>query len=245
MTTSAITSTKDLLPELTLVSQGKVRGIYSTSDPSTLLFVATDRISAYDVILKNVGILIALWQILTPLPGVPGKGVILSQLTLFWFKRLENIIPNHLITDDVEQMPPKGYITGSAWSEYKHSGTIHGNRVLEGLVESQKLPKPLFMPSTKAELGQHDENIHPDQAAKIVGKDLCDRISSDSVRIYKEAAEYAATHGVILTDTKLKFGLVDVEGQEPQLILIDEVLIPDSSRYWPTAGYSPRKHTAT
>ncbi|KAG9077864.1 Bifunctional purine biosynthetic protein ade1 [Ceratobasidium sp. UAMH 11750] len=252
MTTSAVTSTKDLLPELTLVSQGKVRDIYSTSDPNTLLFVATDRISAYDVILKN---------------GVPGKGVILSQLALFWFKRLEDIIPNHLITDDVEQMPPevrkykgvlegrtmlvkkakvilleaivRGYITGSAWSEYKRSGTVHGIRVPEGLVESQKLPEPLFTPSTKAEQGQHDENIHPDQAAKIVGKDLCGRISSVAIRIYKEAAEYAATRGVILADTKLEFGLVETEGQAPQLILIDEVLTPDSSRYWPAAGYSP------
>ncbi|KAG8743950.1 Bifunctional purine biosynthetic protein ade1 [Ceratobasidium sp. 414] len=252
MTTSTITSTEDLLLELTLVSQGKVRDIYSTSDPHTLLFVATDRISAYDVILKN---------------GVPGKGVILSQLALFWFKRLENIIPNHLITDNVEQMPPevrkykgvlegrtmlvkkarvipleaivRGYITGSAWSEYKRSGTVHGIRVPEGLVESQKLPEPLFTPSTKAEQGQHDENIHPDQAAKIVGKDLCDQISSVAVRIYKEAAEYAATRGVILADTKLEFGLVEAEGREPQLILIDEVLTPDSSRYWPAASYRP------
>ncbi|KAG9127758.1 Bifunctional purine biosynthetic protein ade1 [Ceratobasidium sp. 392] len=265
--TSAITSTKDLLPELTLVSQGKVRDIYSTSDPNALLFVATDRISAYDVILKN---------------GVPGKGLILSQLALFWFKRLEKIIPNHLITDDVEQMAPevrkyknvleghtmlvkkakvipleaivRGYITGtlferhtlnaelkvllgSAWSEYKRSGTVHGIRVPEGLVESQKLPEPLFTPSTKAEQGQHDENIHPNQAAEIVGKDLCDQISSIAIRIYTEAAEYAASRGVILADTKLEFGLVEVEGQEPQLILIDEVLTPDSSRYWPAAGY--------
>ncbi|KAG8740430.1 Bifunctional purine biosynthetic protein ade1 [Ceratobasidium sp. 428] len=270
MTTSAIISTKDLLPELTLVSQGKVRDIYSTSDPNALLFVATDRISAYDVILRN---------------GVPEKGVILSQLALFWFKRLEKIIPNHLITDDVGQMPPevrkykdilegrtmlvrkakvipleaivRGYITGSAWSEYKRSGTVHGIRVSEGLVESEKLPEPLFTPSTKAEQGQHDENIHPDQgivvarpvtitfdtlmntAAKIIGRDLCDRISSVAVRIYKEAAEYAASRGVILADTKLEFGLIELDGQEPQLILIDEVLTPDSSRYWPAAGYKP------
>ncbi|KAG8684663.1 Bifunctional purine biosynthetic protein ade1, partial [Ceratobasidium sp. 394] len=122
---------------------------------------------------------------------------------------------------------------------YKRSGTIHGIRVPEGLVESQKLPEPLFTPSTKAEQGQHDENIHPDQAARIVGKDLCDRISSVAIRIYKEAAEYAATRGVILADTKLEFGLVESEGQAPQLILIDEVLTPDSSRYWPAAGYSP------
>ncbi|KAF8609354.1 SAICAR synthetase [Ceratobasidium sp. AG-I] len=252
MTTSAITATKDLLPELTLVSRGKVRDIYSTSDPNALLFVATDRISAYDVILRN---------------GIPGKGVILSQLALFWFKRLEGIIPNHLITDDVSQMPPevrkykdvldgrtmlvrkakvipleaivRGYITGSAWSEYKRSGTIHGIRVPEGLVESQKLPEPLFTPSTKAEQGQHDENIHPDRATEIVGKELCDQIASVAVRIYKEAADYAASRGVILADTKLEFGLVEVPGQESQLILIDEVLTPDSSRYWPADGYKP------
>ncbi|GAB1523988.1 Bifunctional purine biosynthetic protein ade1 [Rhizoctonia solani] len=246
----AITATKDLLPELTLVSQGKVRDIYSTSDPNALLFVATDRISAYDVILKN---------------GVPGKGIILSQLALFWFKRLDGIIPNHLITDNVDQMPSevvqyknilqgrtmlvrkakvvpleaivRGYITGSAWSEYKKSGTVHGIRVPEGLAESQKLPEPLFTPSTKAEQGQHDENIHPDRAAEIVGKELCEKIASISVRIYKEAAEYAASRGVILADTKLEFGLVDVPGGEPELILIDEVLTPDSSRYWPASEY--------
>ncbi|QRW05617.1 phosphoribosylaminoimidazole-succinocarboxamide synthase [Ceratobasidium sp. AG-Ba] len=252
MSASAITTTKDLLPDLTLVSQGKVRDIYSTSDPNALLFVATDRISAYDVILKN---------------GVPGKGVILSQLALFWFKRLEHIIPNHLITDDVERMPPevrkhkgvlegrtmlvkkakvipleaivRGYITGSAWSEYKRSGTVHGIRVPEGLVESEKLPTPLFTPSTKAEQGQHDENIHPDRAAEIIGKELSEKISSVAVRLYKEAADYAASRGVILADTKFEFGLIEAEGREPQLILIDEVLTPDSSRYWPAAGYKP------
>ncbi|KEP54588.1 phosphoribosylaminoimidazole-succinocarboxamide synthase [Rhizoctonia solani 123E] len=246
----AVTTTRDLLPDLTLVSQGKVRDIYSTSDPNALLFVATDRISAYDVILKN---------------GVPGKGVILSQLALFWFKRLEGIIPNHLITDQVDQMPPevakykeilngrtmlvkkakvvpleaivRGYITGSAWSEYKKSGTVHGIRLPEGLVESQKLPEPLFTPSTKAEQGQHDENIHPDRAAEIIGKELCDQIASVSVRIYKEAAEYAASRGVILADTKLEFGLVEGPGSESRLILIDEVLTPDSSRYWPASEY--------
>ncbi|QRV91547.1 phosphoribosylaminoimidazole-succinocarboxamide synthase [Ceratobasidium sp. AG-Ba] len=249
MSASAITTTKDLLPDLTLVSQGKVRDIYSTSDPNALLFVATDRISAYDVILKN---------------GVPGKGVILSQLALFWFKRLEHIIPNHLITDDVARMPPevrkhkgvlegrtmlvkkakvipleaivRGYITGSAWSEYKRSGTVHGIRVPEGLVESEKLPTPLFTPSTKAEQGQHDENIHPDRAAEIIGKELSEKISSVAVRLYKEAADYAASRGVILADTKFEFGLIEAEGREPQLILIDEVLTPDSSRYWPAAG---------
>ncbi|CAE6483298.1 unnamed protein product [Rhizoctonia solani] len=241
----AVTATRDLLPGLTLVSQGKVRDIYSTSDPNALLFVATDRISAYD--------------------GVPGKGVILSQLALFWFRRLEGIIPNHLITDDVDQMPPeiakhkdilngramlvkkakvipleaivRGYITGSAWSEYKKSGTVHGIRVPEGLAESQKLPEPLFTPSTKAEQGQHDENIHPDRAAEIIGKELCDKIASVSLRIYKEASEYAASRGVILADTKLEFGLVEGPGSTPQLILIDEVLTPDSSRYWPASEY--------
>ncbi|CAE6505405.1 unnamed protein product [Rhizoctonia solani] len=249
----AITATRDLLHGLTLVSQGKVRDIYSTSDPNALLFVATDRISAYD--------------------GVPGKGVILSQLALFWFKRLEKIIPNHLITENVDLMPPevaqykgilngrtmlvkkaqvvpleaivRGYITGesdlypdgsysedagSAWSEYKRSGTVHGIRLPEGLVESQKLPEPLFTPSTKAEQGQHDENIHPDRAAEIIGKELCDKIASISIKIYKEAAEYAASRGVILADTKLEFGLVQEPESEPRLILIDEVLTPDSSR---------------
>ncbi|CAE6403878.1 unnamed protein product [Rhizoctonia solani] len=247
----AVTATQDLLPDLTLVSQGKVRDIYSTSDPNALLFVATDRISAYDVILKNASAICAHSRDLS--------------LALFWFKRLEGVIPNHLITDNVDQMPAevakyknilngrtmlvkkakvvpleaivRGYITGSAWSEYKKSGTVHGIRVADGLVESQKLPEPLFTPSTKAEQGQHDENIHPDRAAEIVGKELCDKIASISVRIYKEAAEYAASRGVILADTKLEFGLVEVPGGESQLILIDEVLTPDSSRYWPASEY--------
>ncbi|KAJ1310926.1 hypothetical protein OPQ81_009438 [Rhizoctonia solani] len=228
----AVTATKHLLPDLTLVSQGKVRDIYSTSDPNALLFVATDRISAYDVILKN---------------GVPGKGVILSQLALFWFKRLEvakykEILQGRTMLVKKAKVVPleaivRGYITGSAWSEYKKSGTVHGIHVPEGLVESQKLPEPLFTPSTKAEQGQHDENIHPDRAAEIVGKELCDKIASISVRIYKEAAEYAASRGVILADTKLEFGLVEVPGNDPQLILIDEVLTPDSSRYWPASEY--------
>ncbi|KZS94532.1 SAICAR synthetase [Sistotremastrum niveocremeum HHB9708] len=242
------------LPGLALVSKGKVRDIYATSDLSTLLFVASDRISAYDVILRN---------------GIPDKGKILTQLSLFWFNRLQHIIPNHVITADVHQMPPethqyleqlqgrsilvrkaeviplecivRGYITGSAWSEYKKSGTCHGIELPAGLQESQKLDKPLFTPSTKAEQGQHDENIHPDKAAELIGSDLYEIISTTSVKLYSDAAEFALSRGLILADTKFEFGLLPQSPSNPTLqsrvILIDEALTPDSSRYWPAAEY--------
>lgn len=241
---------------LKLISRGKVRDIYATSDPNALLFVATDRISAYDVILNN---------------GIPNKGRILTQLSLFWFEKLREIIPNHLITTDVDQMPDdvkayrdqlegrsmlvrraevipleaivRGYITGSAWSEYKKSGTVHGISLPAGLVESSKLPEPLFTPSTKAEQGAHDENIHPDQARKLIGSDLYEEVSQAALKLYSAAAAHAAERGIILADTKFEFGLVEpsAEGGKKELILIDEVLTPDSSRYWPAEGYEPGK----
>ncbi|KAI0060646.1 phosphoribosylaminoimidazole-succinocarboxamide synthase [Artomyces pyxidatus] len=241
------------LPNLTLISKGKVRDIYATSSPDHLLFVASDRISAYDVILRN---------------GVPDKGKLLTEISLFWFAKLSGIIPNHVVTADVEHMPVevheykdqlmgrtmlvrkakvipleaivRGYITGSAWSEYQKSGTVHGVTVPPGLVESEKFPTPLFTPSTKAEQGQHDENISPAQAAQLIGQDLCDQVSAVALRLYTSAASYALTRGLILADTKFEFGLVDGQpGSSPQLILIDEALTPDSSRYWPADGYKP------
>ncbi|KAH8982315.1 phosphoribosylaminoimidazole-succinocarboxamide synthase [Lactarius hatsudake] len=235
------------VPQLKLLSKGKVRDIYATSSPEHLLFVASDRISAYDVILKN---------------GIPDKGRVLTELSFFWFDKLKDIIPNHVVTSRIEEMPEevhqhkeqlegrtilvkkaevvpleaivRGYITGSAWAEYKKSRTVHGIPLPDGLLESEKFPVPLFTPSTKAEQGTHDENISPEQAAALVGQELYDKISATAVRLYTAAAEHAATRGLIVADTKFEFGLVDGE-----LILIDEALTPDSSRYWPLEGYAP------
>ncbi|KAF7321634.1 SAICAR synthetase [Mycena kentingensis (nom. inval.)] len=244
------------LPTLTLASKGKVRDIYTVSDPNALLFVASDRISAYDVILNN---------------GIPKKGQLLTQISLFWFQKLAHIIPNHFITADIRSMPPevlhyedqlagrtmlvkkaqvvqleaivRGYLTGSAWSEYKKSGTVHGIQLPEGLVESQCLPEPLFTPSTKAEQGQHDENISPEQAKALVGDVLYAKLSTAALALYNAAAQYARSRGIILADTKFEFGLVPPSGpvEEQELILVDELLTPDSSRYWPLEGYEAGK----
>ncbi|KAI0033909.1 phosphoribosylaminoimidazole-succinocarboxamide synthase [Vararia minispora EC-137] len=236
------------LPDLQLISRGKVRDIYATSSPDHLLFVASDRISAYDVILRN---------------GIPDKGKLLTEISCFWFYKLAEIIPNHVVTVDVDRMPPevhkyreqldgrtmlvrkasvipleaivRGYLTGSAWNEYTKLGTVHGIKVPAGLVESDRFPEPLFTPSTKAAQGAHDENISPERAAEIIGKDLYDRVATIAVELYKSAAEYALARGLILADTKFEFGLVDGD----RLILVDEALTPDSSRYWPLDGYAP------
>ncbi|KAJ6469003.1 hypothetical protein C8R47DRAFT_1150863 [Mycena vitilis] len=240
------------LPNLTLLSQGKVRDIYATSNPDALLFVATDRISAYDVILKN---------------GIPAKGALLTQISRFWFTKLAH--PNHFITADIDAMPVqirqyksqlagramlvrkaqvvpleaivRGYLTGSAWVEYQKSGTAHAIPLPAGLRESERLPTPLFTPSTKADIGAHDENISPAQAAALVGDALYAQISAAALALYTTAAEYALTRGLILADTKFEFGLVPAAGSSTatELLLIDEVLTPDSSRYWPAAGYEP------
>ncbi|KAL1710778.1 hypothetical protein EV121DRAFT_192140 [Schizophyllum commune] len=217
------------LPDLPLVSKGKVRDIYALpSSPEHLLFVASDRISAYDVILNN---------------GIPAKGKLLTQISLFWFRKLAHIIPNHFVTADVDAMPEgvrkykdqldgramlvkkakvvpleaivRGYISGSAWAEYKKSGTVH------------------------ADQGAHDENISAEQAAALVGQDLYDRISLAAIALYKTAADYAATRGVILADTKFEFGLIPGADGKDELILVDELLTPDSSRYWPADSYKP------
>ncbi|KAM6496679.1 phosphoribosylaminoimidazole-succinocarboxamide synthase [Amanita muscaria] len=238
------------LPDLQLISKGKVRDIYATSSPDLLLFVATDRVSAYDVILQN---------------GIPDKGKLLTQISLFWFHKLQHIVPNHFITANIDEMPPevqkykdqlegramlvrkakvipieaivRGYLSGSAWAEYKKSGTVHGIKLPTGLLESQKLPEPLFTPSTKAEQGAHDENISPDRAAQLIGQALYAQISSLSLQLYTAASSHASIHNLILADTKFEFGLT----QDNQLILIDEVLTPDSSRYWPLESYEPGK----
>ncbi|KAI9567848.1 hypothetical protein HD554DRAFT_2172902 [Boletus coccyginus] len=267
------------LPDLTLASRGKVRDIYTTSSEDHLLFVATDRISVYDVILKNVRDSLPLFppssasqlkDLSVPYQGVPDKGKLLTSISLFWFRKLQHIVPNHLITTDIDEMPEevkkyrdqlegrtmlvkkanvipieaivRGYLTGSAWREYKTSGTMHGMRLREGMVESEKLDEPVVTPSTKAEQGAHDENISPEQAAQLIGEELYARIAGIALDLYKTAAAHALSHGLILADTKFEFGLIpSPSGGSEELILVDELLTPDSSRYWPLAGYSPGK----
>lgn len=252
---SALVST-DLKGVLPKVAQGKVRDLYSVDD-NTLLFVATDRISAFDVIMTN---------------GVPSKGKILTKISLFWFDLLKDVTKNHLVdTADVFSKLPKeivnnadlksqvvdrsllvhklkiiplevivrGYITGSAWNEYKKSGTVHGIKVPEGLKESEAFPQPIYTPSTKAEQGEHDENIHPDRAIEILGgdKELAAKIEKLAIDLYSKAATYAASKGIIIADTKFEFGL-DEDGN---LVLVDEVLTPDSSRFWRKDTYEVGK----
>jgi phosphoribosylaminoimidazole-succinocarboxamide synthase len=232
-------------PDLELIARGKVRDLYSV-DEHSLLFVATDRVSAFDVVMKN---------------GVPGKGKILTQMSVFWFKLLADIIPSHLITSDINKMPPKvqkyrdqlegrcllvrrlkviqveaivrGYITGSGWAEYKKKGTVSDIPLPAGLRECERLPAPLFTPSTKAEIGQHDENIHPDKVKEMIGAELTEKLSQAAVALYSKAADYARSRGIIIADTKFEFGL-DEQGT---LTLADEVLTPDSSRFWPADNY--------
>lgn len=246
----SITST-NLDGILPLIAKGKVRDIYEV-DPSSLLFVATDRISAYDVIMEN---------------GIKDKGKLLTQISIFWFDFLKDNIKNHLIASTDEEIfaklpkelsEPKyknqlkgrsllvrkhklipleaivrGYITGSAWKEYQKLGTVHGLPAPEGLLESEVLPTPIFTPSTKAEQGEHDENISPAQAAKIVGEDVCEKVSEKAIELYTKARDYAKTRGIILADTKFEFGITD----DGEPVLVDEVLTPDSSRFWNAKTY--------
>ncbi|KAG9807605.1 putative phosphoribosylaminoimidazole-succinocarboxamide synthase, partial [Aureobasidium melanogenum] len=233
------------------IASGKVREIYEI-DAQSLLFVATDRISAYDVIMKN---------------GVPQKGALLTLMTAHWFNLFKEKIPDlktHLLSASVpasiaSSLPTevsnqlrlrtmhvrrlkvlplesivRGYITGSAWSEYKKTGTVHGIAMPKGLQESQKLEKPLWTPSTKAEVGDKDENISPEEATKIVGEKYAKKIEELSLKVYQIARDYAAQRGIIIADTKFEFGL-DVDTDE--VILVDEVLTPDSSRFWPADKY--------
>ncbi|GFM36750.1 phosphoribosylaminoimidazolesuccinocarboxamide synthase [Desulfovibrio psychrotolerans] len=240
--------TKTEITEYPLLSRGKVRDIYAIDD-QTLLLVTTDRMSAFDVIMNE---------------PIPYKGVVLNQITLFWMEKFKDILPNHLIASEVKDFPTplhkyapqlegrsvlvhrakplpvecivRGHITGSGWKDYKTTGTVCGHALPTGLVESQKLENPLFTPSTKAELGEHDENITVEQAAALLGQELARKVEAVSIEIFSRGREYAEGCGIIIADTKFEFGLLN-----GNLILIDEVLTPDSSRFWPMQGYTPGK----
>ena len=231
-------------PELTLHARGKVRDLYSLN--GHLLFVATDRISAFDYVLAT---------------GIPEKGRVLTQISLFWFEFLQDIVSNHLVTARVEEYPAqlrqyadqlrgrsmlvnkaqmvdiecvvRGYISGSAWKEYQQTGAVCGIQLARGLRESDKLPEPIFTPATKAISG-HDENISFAEMCKRTGPELAEQLRALSLKIYTKAADYAASRGIIIADTKFEFGHT---GQG--LVLADEVLTPDSSRFWPADKYEP------
>ncbi|HEY3325897.1 MAG TPA: phosphoribosylaminoimidazolesuccinocarboxamide synthase [Novimethylophilus sp.] len=232
------------IKSLPLINQGKVRDIYDI-DADKMLIVTTDRLSAFDVIL--------------PTP-IAGKGAVLTQIANFWFERLSHIIPNHLtgiapdglVSDPAEKMQlgeraivvkklkplpieavVRGYLVGSGWKEYRQSGTVCGIALPAGLQEASRLPEPIFTPSTKAELGTHDENITFEQAAGLMGAELAGKVREVSIALYNAAAEFALTRGIIIADTKFEFGL-DNDGT---LYLIDEALTPDSSRFWPADQY--------
>jgi len=235
-------------PTLKLLARGKVRDVYEV-DAEHLLFVASDRISAFDVVMAN---------------GIPGKGKVLTQISLFWFDLLKDVCPNHLITADLAKMPAsvqpyrdqlegrsmlvkrlkilpveaivRGYLTGSGLKEYQKSQTVCNIPLPAGLTEASKLEQPLYTPSTKAEIGAHDENIHPDQAAKIIGQHA-GTVASLALKLYIKARDFAASKGIIIADTKFEFG-VDANGV---VHLADEVLTPDSSRFWPAATYQAGK----
>ncbi|OGI46590.1 MAG: phosphoribosylaminoimidazolesuccinocarboxamide synthase [Candidatus Muproteobacteria bacterium RBG_16_65_34] len=234
------------LKSLKLRHRGKVRDIYDIDDQH-MLIVTTDRLSAFDVVLPD---------------PIPGKGALLTAMSNFWFNRTRRLIPNQLsdmplekaLRDPAERKPVegraavvrklkalpveaivRGYLAGSGWKEYQKSGTVCGVTLPAGLKEADKLPEPIFTPSTKAAVGQHDENISFEKAVEILGKDVAERVKNASLAIYKECAQYALTHGIIIADTKFEFGL-DEKGT---LTLIDEVLTPDSSRFWPADRYQP------
>lgn len=231
--------------ELRPDSQGKVRDIYDCGD--TLLMVASDRVSAYDYVLPD---------------EIPYKGEILTRISAFWFERFADLIPNHVISMDPSEYPERfapyadylvgrsmlvrkaqavpieaivrGYLTGSGKKTYDLDGTVCGIQLPEGLVEASQIPEAIFTPSTKASLGEHDENISFETCAQIVGQDMAEQLRDASLAVYNAAAEYARTRGIIIADTKFEFGLID-----GHLSLIDECLTPDSSRFWPMEGYAP------
>ena len=228
-------------------SHGKVRDIYDAGD--NLLMVATDRISAFDYILPD---------------EIPFKGEVLNRISAFWFDKFADIVPNHLVSIDPADFPAefaeyrdylsgramlvkkaktipiecivRGYLTGSGKKTYDENGTVCGIKLPAGLTEASKLPEPLFTPSTKAALGDHDENISYERCAEIVGEDIASQIRDLSIKLYTAAAEYAATRGIIIADTKFEFGVID-----GKVTLIDECLTPDSSRFWPAASYEEGK----
>jgi len=232
-------------PDLPRAGRGKVRDIYDLGE--TLLIVTTDRISAFDVIMNE---------------GIPGKGYVLTQISAWWFRLMEDIIPNHLISTDVRDFPAacrkyadllegrsmlvrkarplpvecivRGYLAGSGWKEYRKSGSVCGIALPPGLLESARLAEPIFTPSTKAEIGGHDENITFDRMAELCGKETAEKARQATLDIYLKAREIAGARGIIIADTKFEFGILD-----NRLILIDECLTPDSSRFWPRDGYQP------
>ncbi len=230
------------IPELPMINRGKVRDIYDLGD--SLLFVASDRISAFDVVMPN---------------GVPNKGKVLTQISLFWFELMSGWLRNHLISADVTTRPElvkyakdlqgrsmivrkakvlpvecivRGYLIGSGWKDYQTTGIVSGIKLRPGYRQAEKLDEPLFTPSTKAELGAHDEAISIDQVAGIVGRDKAEKLRDLSLKIYCTARDYAEQRGIILADTKFEFGEID-----GGIILVDEVLTPDSSRFWPRDQY--------
>jgi len=238
------------IPGVPLRGRGKVRDIYDLGD--TLLIVSTDRLSAFDYVLPN---------------PIPGKGKVLNQLSCFWFERLREIVPNHLVTADVAGFPEplrsradllagrsmlvrkaemfpvecvaRGYLSGSGWKEYRERGTVCGIPLPAGLKESSRLPEPLFTPSTKAETG-HDENIPFSEAERILGSGTARRLRDLTLTLFKRACEYAAARGAILADTKFEFGTIGGE-----IVLADEALTPDSSRYWPARDYQAGRPQAS
>ena len=232
-------------------AQGKVRDIYDLGDK--LLMVATDRISAFDYILED---------------EIPHKGAVLTQISLFWLEQLKDGIGNHLISADVADLPEqfkpyadylrgrfmlvkkaemfpvecivRGYLAGSGLKEYQKQGTVCGIQLPEGLVNSSKLPEPIFTPSTKAEIGDHDENISFERCAEILGEDAATQLRDLAIKVYSVARDHAAENGIIIADTKFEFGVID-----GQIILADEVLTPDSSRFWPGDAYEPGRDQAS
>ncbi len=243
MVTQVVSTTE--FKNLKLKGRGKVRDIYDLGD--RLLIVATDRISAFDVVMPN---------------PIPDKGRVLTQLSKFWFDMTKEIIPNHIISTDVKDFPEgcrsyqeilrdrsmlvvktqplpiecvvRGYLSGSGWEEYRKKGEVCGIQLPKGLVESSKLEEPIFTPATKEEIGQHDENITFEKAEKIVGKELAKKLKDISLTVYKRARDFAEGKGILIADTKMEFGIKD-----GKLLLIDELFTPDSSRFWPKDDYRP------
>jgi len=230
--------------DLPLLATGKVREIYDAG-PEHLLLVTSDRISAFDVVMAET---------------IPDKGRVLTAMSVFWFELLAGVAPNHLVSTEVDDFPPsaqdpslegrsmlvrradmlpiecvvRGYLTGSAWKEYQESGTMHGQALPAGLEESERLPEPVFTPATKAEQGDHDENIDFDTAAGIVGRDAAEQAREIALAAYRQGADWARERGIIIADTKFELGWIDGE-----LAICDEVLTPDSSRFWPAADWKP------
>jgi len=233
------------LSGMTLLGRGKVRDLYEVD--GKLLLVASDRLSAFDVVMPD---------------GIPGKGKVLNQISAFWFDKLSDIVPNHMISIDVDAFPPaarahsetlrgramlcrkakplpiecvvRGYLSGSGWAEYREKGEVCGIPLPAGLRESDRLPEPIFTPATKEEKGRHDENVSFDRMVGIVGKETAEKVRSIVVALYNRAAAYAREKGIIIADTKFELGTAD-----GRLLLIDEALTPDSSRFWPAAEYRP------